>query len=77
MKIKMSFLLLQEYAETAMNELLGWYGYDNNREELDLSRNCRSHSVSNGSEVGSPKSTGNLMLIFSATNCFAFKGFFK
>ena len=22
------FVWLQEYAETAMNELLGWYGYD-------------------------------------------------
>lgn len=35
---------MQEYAETAMNELLGWYGYDNARDEPTNSRTTGSNS---------------------------------
>lgn len=59
--------IFQKYAETAMNELLGWYGYENDKEELNLSKKCKSHSVSNGSELGSPKSSGNNIFITLTT----------
>lgn len=49
----------QEFAETAMNELLGWYGYNTTKEELKvLKRRCHSFSGSNSSEPDSPKCTG-------------------
>jgi hypothetical protein len=49
--------VLQEFAETAMNELLGWYGYGNNNHRD--ARACRSHSGSNSSGPESPKYNGN------------------
>ncbi|XP_030757847.1 sine oculis-binding protein homolog B isoform X2 [Sitophilus oryzae] len=39
---------IKEFAETAMNELLGWYGYDTTKKEVK--DNCRSYSGSNDSE---------------------------
>lgn len=46
---------IKEFAQNAMTELLGWYGYENSRDELRISRNCRaSHSGSNSSGL-SPK----------------------
>ncbi|XP_018565447.1 sine oculis-binding protein homolog [Anoplophora glabripennis] len=48
---------IKEFAETAMNELLGWYGYENTRDDLKGIRSCRSHSGSNSSGQGSPKFT--------------------
>ncbi|KAJ3627265.1 hypothetical protein MTP99_014658 [Tenebrio molitor] len=44
---------IKEFAETAMNELLGWYGYGNNNHRD--ARACRSHSGSNSSGPESPK----------------------
>lgn len=47
-----------------MNELLGWYGYDNSKEELTISKNCMSNLIdNNGSEMGSPKSTGKIFVM--------------
>ncbi|EEZ99201.1 sine oculis-binding protein homolog [Tribolium castaneum] len=44
---------IKEFAETAMNELLGWYGYANNNHRD--ARACKSHSGSNSSGPPSPK----------------------
>ncbi|XP_060523817.1 sine oculis-binding protein homolog B isoform X2 [Cylas formicarius] len=46
-----------EFAKTAMNEFLGWYGYDNPRDDSKGRRKCRSNSASNDSEVESLKFT--------------------
>ncbi|KAJ8918926.1 hypothetical protein NQ315_016828 [Exocentrus adspersus] len=48
---------IKEFAETAMSELLGWYGYENTREDFSAARNCRPRSSSNSSGQGSPKFT--------------------
>ncbi|CAG9859204.1 unnamed protein product [Phyllotreta striolata] len=47
---------IKEFAQNAMNELLGWYGYDNPKEDLRIPRTCRSLSGSNSSGF-SPKSS--------------------
>lgn len=53
--------MLQEFAETAMNELLGWYGYNTTKEELKvLKRRCHSYSGSNSSGPDSPKYSGTI-----------------
>lgn len=45
---------MQEYAETAMNELLGLYGFENVDTRIDISKNNRimvsrsRHNISNG-----------------------------
>ncbi|GJQ74837.1 putative sine oculis-binding protein [Trypoxylus dichotomus] len=46
---------IKEYAETAMNELLGWYGYGTPREDLKVPANCHSNSNSNSSGPDSPR----------------------
>lgn len=45
-----------------MNELLGWYGYDNTRDEPTNSRGCTTGSNSSGQE--SPKITGKSRIGF-------------
>ncbi|KAF7282583.1 hypothetical protein GWI33_002304 [Rhynchophorus ferrugineus] len=45
----------KEFAETAMNELLGWYGYETSRSDVKVPTNCRSYSGSNDSEGESLK----------------------
>ncbi|KAH1027373.1 sine oculis-binding protein homolog isoform X1 [Dendroctonus ponderosae] len=48
---------IKSYAESTMNELLGWYGYDASRNDSKVSRNRRSFSESNESEAESVKFT--------------------
>ncbi|KAK5649813.1 hypothetical protein RI129_000842 [Pyrocoelia pectoralis] len=45
---------IKDYAESAMNELLAWYGYGNTHENSKLS-SCHSQHGSNSSEPSSPK----------------------
>ncbi|KAF5296762.1 hypothetical protein FQR65_LT10163 [Abscondita terminalis] len=45
----------KEYAESAMNELLAWYGYGNAHENSKLFSSCHSQPGSNSSEPDSPK----------------------
>lgn len=56
------FLVLQEYAESAMNELLGWYGYDGSGGDAErcieltktsLKNKCRSTVSLNNSSMTS------------------------
>lgn len=67
--------MFQEFAETAMNELLGWYGYNTTKQELKvLKRRCHSYSGSNSSEPDSPKYTGRYIdnincLIHKKSSC--------
>ncbi|KAF5270143.1 hypothetical protein FQR65_LT17889 [Abscondita terminalis] len=48
----------KEYAESAMNELLAWYGYGNAHENSKLFSSCHSQPGSNSSEPDSPKVLG-------------------
>ncbi|XP_050308980.1 sine oculis-binding protein homolog [Anthonomus grandis grandis] len=41
---------IKSFAESTMNELLGWYGYDSSKQEPQDARNSRSISVNNDSE---------------------------
>lgn len=58
-------LNFQTYAESTMNELLGWYGYDSSKNDSKVSRNRRSFSESNESEPESVKFTGKSDFISS------------
>ncbi|XP_072391306.1 uncharacterized protein [Diabrotica undecimpunctata] len=50
---------IKEFAQNAMNELLGWYGYDNPRDDLKIQKNCRtSHSGSSSSGISPKPSDG-------------------
>ena len=58
--------ILQDYAESTMNELLGWYGYDNavdsdDTQDLDLHRFSSSKSTS-GAVAASLASLSRLKL---------------
>ncbi|KAK4881763.1 hypothetical protein RN001_005082 [Aquatica leii] len=46
---------IKEYAESAMNELLAWYGYGSTHENSKLFSSCHSQHESNSSEPDSPK----------------------
>lgn len=59
MKYWINCILFQEFAESTMNEMLGWYGYETSRRDLQPAPYSHSNSTSSGSE--SPKFTGTLV----------------
>jgi len=50
--------IFQSFAESTMNELLGWYGYETSRDEHKPRKKCRNPSECNDSEGEAVKFSG-------------------